>query len=231
MNEDLLKLIQDYAIKEHSEINQSLFGKSKEQLISMLIDLLTAYFNDLNSSTLRETVVVRLAGFTPTAEKLGYDGYRHNAASGKVEHCEVKPKNIQSATKTKSKPKLSGQGNFTDYTWQRFHKSLEDNPRMLVAGFIDGKLIYIFEFDFNEEDFTAKLRAVLARRFPNGENIEGEYLRSASFSFKNYVNSTSLRTRCFATKEELGNFFRNGQITRQVFAYLFAHLTSASSNN
>ena len=227
MNEDLLKLIQDFAIRERAEINQSLFGKSKEQLISMLTDLLTAYFNDLNSSTLRETVVVRLAGFQPTSEKLGYDGYSHDAASGKVEHCEVKPKNIQSATKAKSRPKLSGQGNFTDYTWQRFHKNLEDNPRMLVAGFIDGRLIYIFEFDFKEEDFTAKLRAVLARRFPTGENIEGEYLRSASFSFKNYANSTSLRTRCFATKEELEDFFSKGQITRQIFD----HLISASSNN
>lgn len=227
MNEDLLKLIQDFAIREHAEINQSLFGKSKEQLISMLTDLLTAYFNDLNSSTLRETVVVRLAGFQPTSEKLGYDGYRHDAASGKVEHCEVKPKNIQSATKAKSKPKLSGQGNFTDYTWKRFHKNLKDNPRMLVAGFIDGRLIYIFEFDFKEEDFTAKLRAVLARRFPNGENIEGEYLRSASFSFGNYANSTSLKTRCFATKEELEDFFSKGQITRQIFD----HLISASSNN
>lgn len=227
MNEDLLKLIQDFATKDHAEINQSLFGESKEQLISMLTDLLTAYFNDLNSSTLRETVVVRLSGFQPNAEKLGYDGYRHDAVSGKVEHCEVKPKNIQSATKAKSKPKLSGQGNFTDYTWQRFHKNLEDNPRMLVAGFIDGRLIYIFEFDFKEEDFTAKLRAVLARRFPNGENIEGEYLRSASFSFKNYANSTSLRTRCFATKKELEDFFSKGQITRQIFD----HLISASSNN
>ena len=227
MNEDLLKLIQDFAIRERAEINQSLFGESKEQLIAMLTDLLTAYFNDLNSSTLRETVVVRLAGFQPTSEKLGYDGYSHDAASGKVEHCEVKPKNIQSATKAKSRPKLSGQGNFTDYTWQRFHKNLEDNPRMLVAGFIDGRLIYIFEFDFKEEDFTAKLRAVLARRFPNGENIEGEYLRSASFSFMNYANSTSLRTRCFATKEELEDFFSKGQITRQIFD----HLISASSNN
>ena len=227
MNEDLLKLIQDFATKDHAEINQSLFGKSKEQLIAMLTDLLTAYFNDLNSSTLRELVVVRLAGFQPTGEKLGYDGYRHDAASGKVEHCEVKPKNIQSASKAKSRPKLSGQGNFTDYTWQRFHKNLKDNPRMLVAGFIDGRLIYIFEFDFKEEDFTAKLRAVLARRFPNGENIEGEYLRSASFSFMNYANSTSLRTRCFATKEELEDFFSKGQITRQIFD----HLISASSNN
>ena len=58
MNEDLLQLIQDFATKEHTEINQSLFGKSKEQLIATLTDLLTTYFNDLNSSTLRETVVV-----------------------------------------------------------------------------------------------------------------------------------------------------------------------------
>lgn len=227
MNEDLLLLIQDFATKEHTEIHQSLFGKSKEQLIATLTDLLTAYFNDLNSSTLRETVVVRFAGFQPTAEKLGYDGYRQNADTGEIEHCEVKPKNIRSESKAKSNPKLSGQGNFTDYTWERFYKNLKDNPRMLVAGFIDGRLIYIFEFNFKEEDFLAKLKAVLSKKFPNGENIEGEYLRSASFSFKDYAKSESLKTRCFANQDELSAYYNKGQMTKQIFD----HLTSAASNN
>ena len=139
----------------------------------------------------------------------------------------MKPKNIRSESKAKSNPKLSGQGNFTDYTWERFYKNLEDNPKMLVAGFIDGRLVYIFEFNFNEEGFLAKLRAVLSKKFPNGENIEGEYLRSASFSFKDYANSENLKTRCFVNQDELSAYCYNGQMTKQIFD----HLTSAASNN
>ena len=51
MNKDLLQLLEDYATKEHTKISSSLIGKSKDNLISILLDLLTIYFNDLNSST------------------------------------------------------------------------------------------------------------------------------------------------------------------------------------
>ena len=65
MNEDLLQLIKNYTTKEHTEINASLLGKSKDNLVSMLLDLLTMYYNDLNSSTIRELVVAVL-GWIPT---------------------------------------------------------------------------------------------------------------------------------------------------------------------
>lgn len=65
MNEDLLQLIKDYATKEHRDISASLIGKSKDNLVSMLIDLVTMYYNDLNSSTIREMVVALLAGYQP----------------------------------------------------------------------------------------------------------------------------------------------------------------------
>lgn len=36
MNEDLLQLIQDFATKEHTEINQSLSGISKEEWLQTI---------------------------------------------------------------------------------------------------------------------------------------------------------------------------------------------------
>lgn len=68
MNRDLLQLIEDYATKQHSDINIDLLGKSKDTLISILLDLLTIYFNDLNSSTMRELVVAVVAGYEPSPE-------------------------------------------------------------------------------------------------------------------------------------------------------------------
>lgn len=40
MNEDLLQLIQDFATKEHTEINQSLFNKG--QMTKQIFDHLTS---------------------------------------------------------------------------------------------------------------------------------------------------------------------------------------------
>ena len=39
-----------------------------------LVDLLTTYYNDVNSSAMREMAVALLAGDQPQPEKLGYSG-------------------------------------------------------------------------------------------------------------------------------------------------------------
>ncbi len=108
MNKDLLQLIQDYATKEHSEISVNLIGKSKDSLVAMLLDLLTKYYNDLNSSTMRELVVAVVAGYEPSSEKLGYNGFRHNTLTGKTEHCEIKPRNFRTDSTAKNPKKLNG---------------------------------------------------------------------------------------------------------------------------
>jgi len=213
MNEDLLQLIKDYTTKEHTEISVNLLGKSKDNLVSILLDLLTIYYNDLNSSTMRELVVAVLAEYKPNPEKLGYNGFRHNTLTGVVEHCEIKPRNVRAGTPRK----LDGGGNFTDYSWEKFHRHQKENANMLVAGFLDGRLIHIFEFSFNEQSFTSRLREQLERRFPDGD-ITGEYLRSAYFSFKHYKYAGSLKTIYTAPRQELTK--ARPHITRSVFDHL-----------
>ena len=56
--------------------------------------------------------------------------------------CEAKPKNIN--TNDEVLKKLNGSGNFTDYTFSRFERDKKENPLMIVGGFIDGRLIYIY---------------------------------------------------------------------------------------
>ena len=217
MNKDLLQLIQDYATKEHSEISVNLIGKSKDSLVAMLLDLLTKYYNDLNSSTMRELVVAVVAGYEPRSEKLGYNGFRHNTLTGKTEQCEIKPRNFRTDSKAKKPDKLNGGGNFTDYTWARFQKHEAENPYMVVAGFVDGRLIYIFEFSFNEHSFTSRLRKRLEDKLPNGD-VSGEYQRSADFSFKHYKDAESLKTVYIAPKEEL--IKAKPHITKPFFKHL-----------
>ncbi len=62
MNQDLIQIVTYYATKSHKELGELLLSKSKDNLISILTDLLTAYFNDKNSSSLREFVTVSIAG-------------------------------------------------------------------------------------------------------------------------------------------------------------------------
>jgi hypothetical protein len=152
-------------------------GPSKPSLIALFIDLLTLYFNDKNSSKLRELTTLWM---------FGYNGYRMDADTGRRVDCEVKPQNTDDPRK-----KLNGGGSFNDYTLQKFSKDLENNPIILVSGFVGGKLIYIFEFKF--ECLKEKLKGLLERRFPKGQRKEGEYLRSAGFSFRNYNDCPSLK--------------------------------------
>ena len=213
MNEDLLQLTKDYTTKEHAEINASLLGKSKDNLVAILIDLLTTYYNDSNSSTVRELVVAEVAGYEHIPKKLGYNGFRHNTLIGEVEHCEIKPPNVRS----NSTKKLNGDGNFGDYSWARFQKHQEENPNMLVAGFVDGCLIYIFEFSFNEHSFTSRLRKRLEDALPNGD-VSGRYQRNASFTFKHYKDAGSLKTIYTAPKQKFTE--AQSHITKEVFQHL-----------
>ena len=88
---------------------------------------------------------------------------------------------------------------------------------MLVAGFVDGHLIYILGFSFNEQDFTSRLRVQLENKFPDGD-ISGIYLRSADFSFKHYKDAESRETIYTTSKQKLTEV--KPYITREVFRHL-----------
>ena len=153
MNRDLQELVRKYATEAHTSVGAFLHGKSKDNLIGILMDLLTNYFTDKNSSALREHVIVSLCGYQVSREKIGYNGYRQDAISGEPVYCEAKPKNINTGD---ARPrKLDGGGNFTDYTWARFEKNKKANPEMIVGGFVDGRLLYVLRFPFNTPKFTA----------------------------------------------------------------------------
>jgi hypothetical protein len=222
MNTDLKTAIETYVTKSHTELNAFLIGKSKDDMIAMFNALLTTYINDKNSSTLREFVTVSLCGYQHSETKLGYNGYRQNTIGDKqcTEYCEVKPKNFNTNElekfkngERKGKPaRLNGGGNFTDYTPARLYKNIKDNPHILVSGFIDGKLIYIFDFPFNTKDFVSSLSKQLEQKFAGGERKTGDYLRSASFSYKNYINCPVKLVYCLNCEElkKYENYIEHG---------------------
>jgi len=197
MNKELAEIIKIYATKSDRELNDYLLGKSKNNLIAVLIDLITMYINDKNSSTLREFITVTVAGYHHTEGKIGYNGYKQNVY-GKPLMCEAKPKNVRSD----GTRKLNGGGNFTDYTHERLERDIKENLHMLVSGFVDGKLIYILEFPFKCSFFISKLEKQLNKRFPNGD-ITGQFLRSANFDYRDYIKCKDLKVVFCLPKKEL----------------------------
>lgn len=101
MNQELANVIKIYSAGTHKELSNYLIGKSKDTLIGILVDLLTMYINDKNSSTIREFVTVTLAGYQHKEGKIGYNGFKQDTfIPGKTIKCEAKPKNVD----TNSKP-------------------------------------------------------------------------------------------------------------------------------
>lgn len=219
MNQELAHVIKIYSARTRQELNSYLIGKSKDTLIAMLVDLLTMYINDKNSSTIREFITVTLAGYTHKEGKIGYNGFKQDAIiPGKTIKCEAKPKNVnteefekykRSARKT-SPAKLNGGGNFTDYTPARLQKDKQEKDlNMLVSGFVDGKLIYILEFPFNSPDFVKNLEIKIRRwqrKLRGSKSIIGQFLRSADFDYKDFIKSSNLKIVYLLNKTELSKY-------------------------
>jgi len=213
MNKELEEVIKLYSTKTSKEVIDYLLDKSKGTLISMLVDLVTMYINDKNSSTLREFITVTVAGYKHLKSKVGYNGYKHSVY-GKPIKCEAKPVNIEST----GKRKLNGGGNFTDYTFDRLSRDLQEDINMLVSGFIDGRLIYVLEFPFSCPTFIDRLKKQLKKRFPNGD-IPGQFLRSATFTYKDYIECKKLKVHFLLPKKELIKYREN--FVKGFFEFLY----------
>lgn len=218
MNQELANFIKIYTTGSHKELSSYLIGKSKDTLIGMLVDLLTMYINDKNSSTIREFITVTLAGYQHKQTKIGYNGFKQDIfVPGKTIKCEAKPKNISTEEFKKYKrgerktapAKLNGGGNFTDYTPQRLEKDKRENLNMLVSGFVDGRLIYIIEFPFNCPDFVKNLENQIEKwksKLSGSKSTKGQFLRSASFDYNHYKNCDDLKIIYLLPRKELSKY-------------------------
>lgn len=221
MNKNLESLLIIYATQPHSMLKQEIDGFSRDTLEATLIDLLTLYLNDANSSTVRELITLRLAGYQPVEGKLGYNGYRMAAVSGadndEKHFCEVKPVNVRHKDDGSYSRHLNGGGNFSDYTPERLKRHLEElHLQMLVSGFVDGRLVYVLEFPF--QCLGNRLRNQLKKRFPEESRQTNEYLRSASFSFKDYAHCFPCKGRVVYRADDLEPF--QNALTRTFYKFL-----------
>jgi hypothetical protein len=186
----------------------------------MLTDLLTAYINDRNSSSLREFVTVSIAGYQHHDAKLGYNGFKQSTGiGGKPIACEAKPKNIQTDKWGQGtyRPKLEAGGSFNDYTDERLQKDLHENPNILASGFIDGNLQYIIEFPFSS--LKERFEALIEKRWGVNTRKTGEYIRGASFNFSHIKNSPAMKV-IYVNKDAAKN--NEQYFQKDLFNYLLS---------
>ncbi len=174
MNLSELKL--NYSLGDKSKINEL----SCDIKSSLLFELLEEMSNDKNSSLFREGVTLGLLGIKQSIKKLGYDS--------DILPIEVKPKNIS----LNSNNKFDGSGNFSDFTWKRHKKYIEDNVKMVVSGFLDGKLMFLVSFQYNSTDFVGVIERQLTKHLPNGDEMS-RYVRSVKFSYLHFKNSETFK--------------------------------------
>lgn len=69
-------------------------------------------------------------------------------------------------------------------------KYLQDSVHVLVAGFVDGNLVYVLEVPF--ACLYGAIKAQLDKQFL-GDRPTGVFLRSANFSFRDYAGRPEVR--------------------------------------
>jgi len=173
-------------------------------------DLLLRILNDMscdkNSSSFREGVTLGVIGKNQSNTKLGYDSDE--------EPVEVKPKNISS----QSNKRFDGSGNFSDFTWARHKKYSNDNVKMLVSGFLDGKILFVMSFNYNSSDFTKEIERQLTKHLPDGD-IVSRYVRSVKFSYKHFISSDSFKIEYLTP--ELVKF--ENRFTKPFYSYIIKY--------
>jgi hypothetical protein len=170
-----------------------------------LIELGKEYLNDLNSSSMREMVMTVIAGCTYNPKKLGYDGLNSKD--------EMKPKNVRS----NSKNRLNIGGNYSDMTWKRHFKFMEENPTIYAGGFVDGLLV--FQLSFSYRDLSEHFEKQIQKILPNGDE-KNKYVRSMGFGMKQVMQYT--KPKVLFISANLDKF--RGNMTKDLYTYLKSNI-------
>jgi hypothetical protein len=179
---------------------------SEELKTNLLLEILNEMSCDKNSSSFREGVTLGVLGKKQSVTKLGYDSDE--------EPIEVKPKNISS----NSNKRFDGSGNFSDFTWARHKKYASDNVKMLVSGFLDGKVLFVISFNYNSPEFVKEVERHLIKHLPDGD-ITSRYVRSVKFNYKHFMKSDSLKIEYLVP--ELSKF--ESKFTKPFYSSIIKH--------
>jgi hypothetical protein len=122
-------------------------------------------------------------GYIPSSKYKGFDGYR--VEIGKEQIGEAKSYNtyipydvLEINDKKEFRSKLTayqktiqGTGVFSNFTWKAHNHCQYDDINVLVSGYINGILMYVLEFKYNEPTFVTHVESYLNRMIPTGDQV------------------------------------------------------------
>jgi len=154
-------------------------GKIKDEDIKdpMFANLMFAYLDDANSSTLREAITANMCGYTWLSEKLGADAIDDETKELK----EIKPKRH-------TKGRFRGAGNFSDLTPERIAQYKKESYGIISSFFIGKKIGYVIEFKMS--DIIDCLEKQVIKKCIVEKN---KYARSVSFDYKDWIDSPHIK--------------------------------------
>lgn len=147
-------------------------------------ELFTNWFNDSNSSKLRERITANVCGYKSSDLKLGRDCIDPITNIEK----EIKPQLFTG----NGKHKLNGTSNFSDYHQEKFDKDLHDNLPIIHSTFAHNRLLYIVEYSFSS--ISNKLQDLIHEKCV----VKGQrYVRTASWGWKHWIDDPTLKFHYF----------------------------------
>jgi len=166
LNHDTINFATDYCTGKITYIDNPL-----------LANIIDAYIDDANSSTLREAITANVCGYKWISEKLGFDAVDESTEEFK----EIKPKRH-------SKGKFDGGGNFSDLTPKRIDQFKETESGMISSYFVDRRLGYVIEFSLF--DIIDHIESQVYKKCVVDGN---RYARSTGYNFRHWINSNKLK--------------------------------------
>ncbi|NBP55807.1 hypothetical protein EBU71_04575 [bacterium] len=184
----LMKLSKAFATNK-DELNSLILSYSLDELRFLVLHQLEVNLTDPNFSSLAEAVPLEMCGYEQVPGKHGYDGYLGSSPEDAQEVVEAKPEKSYLKEDGSVSGKLNGGGSYADYTIERLErdKSLGDKLVLLISGWVNGDLIYVYKVPHNHPNFVHKIEERTNQLISQGKRV------LPSFSYTNYMDCQDIR--------------------------------------
>jgi len=161
--------------KNYKSVNEYVidYALGREEILDhkdeIIFDLAKMLLRSTSTGEFRQIPILALCGHRGSIGKFGYDSSDGNI---EVKSIVYSPNN-----------KLNGGGSYSDLTWARHKKYVDDDVRLVLGGFVDGRIVYVIEVKYS--DIVDRIEYTLKDALPDGDKVR-EYSRASRFTYCAY---------------------------------------------
>lgn len=218
MDQSLFQELNDYSLNCDLTKTTNKYCKKVERIVT-------------KDSEWPEIHSVITAGFNHNDSKLGFDGYFEETFCEaksqsllinkdiiyKYHHGKISDKaSLLKSGTISNHAALAGRGFFNAFTYRLFKRYQENDVTMLLSGYVNGVLLYMISFNFNDPVFLGKMKEAMQKKLPNGDKIN--HGAKISFSYLWYKDCESLEV-LYVSKNANRNILK-AVSTKKFFIFL-----------